>query len=67
MTKDQADFVASELRRLAPAARTPEGGTSHDGRRAFMAAAEHLESVLWSRPELDHQGGMFETTGRLVP
>lgn len=38
-------FVASELRRLAPNAATPEGGTSHDGRRAFQDVAERLEKI----------------------
>lgn len=35
-------WVARELERLAPAAPTPPGGTSHDGRRAFQRAAARL-------------------------
>ena len=39
------DFVAQELRRIAPNAPAPEGGTTHDGRRAFFRAAALLDDL----------------------
>jgi hypothetical protein len=46
MTDNEARFVIKELRRMAPAAPTPDGCTSHDGRRAFLSVADQLESRL---------------------
>lgn len=46
MERDEAEFVARELRRLSPAAPAPDGGSSHDGRRAFVAVADLLDSIV---------------------
>jgi hypothetical protein len=54
--QERMKFVAQELRRLAPAARSPEGGTTHDGRRAFQLAAEELDRLAWKVD--NHVGGI---------
>lgn len=43
MTKAEAKHVAAYLRQMAPAAPALEGGSSHDGRRAFLRAADRLD------------------------
>lgn len=42
-SEEKLKYVAAELRRMAPAAPTPSGGTSHEGRRAFLSIARFLD------------------------
>lgn len=55
--QEKLKFVAQELRRTAPDARTPDGGTSHDGRRAYQFAASELDRLAW---KLDNKVGGVE-------